>query len=149
MRLLNYVEYFNPKPTTTMAYIWYTGVTWTTIEHGLSLFASSILALKPVVQLVSSSWSSLASTLSSSKKSGRDTPGAGGVLKPSDWTYTTAGTELGSIGVPKDVSVNTERRQEGQRLHAPLYTAEITGSHDSHSGLVEGLKARSEAGNIV
>lgn len=132
-------------------------MTWASAEHGLSLFAASILALKPVVQLVSKSWTSLTGSLGSDSKrsTGRDTPGiggGGGLLKPSDYgTYTPGGTELGSIGVRRDVYVDTSRRREGERMRGPLYTAEVNGSHGSQRGLVggAGLQSVLEAGKFM
>lgn len=150
LRLRNYVEYFNPTSTTTLPHIWYTGVTWATTEHGLSLFAASILALKPVVQVVSRSWSSLSSSLNSSGR--KKVSGSGEsdrVLKNSDWTFTPDGTELGNIGVRTEISVDAKYKGQG-RLQAPTYSAAAyNGSHDSHQSLVEGLTTRTGSKSLV
>lgn len=139
-RLLVFVEYFNSTPPTFTAHFWYTNGTWASTEHGLSLFASSILALKPVVHLVSKSWTNLISGLGGSKKStGRDTPGEGGALKLSNWTYSHPGTDLESIG-----SI-----QEGDRRHSPFYAAKFNGSNDSQRDLVRGAGSYSGAEKFV
>lgn len=113
LRLRDFIEYFNPTPTTTKSHIWYTGITWAMVEHGLSIFAASILALKPVVQVVSKSLTSLSSSLSSSsRKKASSSNASGGLLKNSGWTATPEGTELGSVvGVRTKVSANP--RYEG------------------------------------
>lgn len=111
LRLCDNVESFNPTPTTTMSHTWYTGITWAMVEHGLSLFAASILALKPVVHLVSRSLSSLSSSLNSNsrkKASGKDA--SGGLLKNSDWTASPEGTELGNIGIQTKITANAKYR---------------------------------------
>lgn len=150
LRLLNYIEYFNPTPTTTLQHIWYTGVTWAVTEHGLSLFAASILALKPVVQVVSRSWSSLSSSLNSSNRKKASGSGESDrVFKNSDWGMTPDGTELGEIGVRTEISV--EAKYKGRdRLQAPMYAAAAyNGSHDSQRNLVQGMETRADAGRLV
>lgn len=142
MRLQTYVEYYHPSPRSSVQETWYTGITWAIAEHGLSLFATSILALKPVVHLVSSSWTSLASSFSSlhSKRSaGRPTPDAGSVLRGPSWTHTLEETELGSsttlavVAVP--VVLESEACREGGRLQVP-YVGERTGSRESQRALL-------------
>lgn len=120
-----------------MPHIWYTGVTWATTEHGLSLFAASILALKPVVQVVSRSWSSLSSSLNSSnRKKASGTGESDRVLKNPDWTYTPDGTELGTMGVRTEISADTKYKGQA-RLQDPIYaTAAYSGSHESRKSLV-------------
>lgn len=150
LRLQTYVESYNPTPQSTMLQTWYTGVTWAMAEHGLSLFATSILALKPVVHLVSKSWTSLASSFSSfnsKKSSGRGTPDVGGVLSGPNWRHTLEGTELESIATRNDTTVRSNGSLEGERLHAALYTAELNGSRESHKALMS--RAQSVAGNSV
>lgn len=133
-----------------MSHIWYTGVTWATVEHGLSLFASSILALKPVVQVVSRSWSSLSSSLSSSnRKKVSSSGGSGGIFKNSDWTVTPEGTELGNIGVRTEISTDLKYKSP-DRLQSPLYMSTAhNGSHGSHRALVAGGNAPGDASDIV
>lgn len=150
LRLRNYVEYFNPTPTTTLPHIWYTGVTWATTEHGLSLFAASILALKPVVQVVSRSWSSLSSSLNSSNRKKASASGVSDrAFNNSDWVFTPADTELGTIGVRTDISVDAKNTgQDG--LEAPLYAAAAyNGSHVSHKSLVDGSEIRADVKTLV
>lgn len=150
LRLRNYVEHFNPTPTTTKQHLWYTGVTWATTEHGLSLFAASILALKPVVQLVSRSWSSLSSSLSSSnRKMPSGGSASGGGFKNSNWALTPEGTELRDIGVRTEVSVDTKSKAQ-DRLQPPVYTAAAyNASQESFKRLVEGGKTSSRARDLV
>lgn len=150
LRLRNYVEYFNPTSTTTMQHIWYTGVTWATTEHGLSLFAASILALKPVVHVVSRSWSSLSSSLLSSNRKRTSGSGASGrIFKNSDWFFTPDGTELGNIGVQTEISVDAKSKAQ-DRLQEPVFAATAyNGSHESHKRLVEGSKAVLDAKTSV
>lgn len=133
-----------------MPQIWYTGVTWATTEHGLSLFAASILALKPVVQVVSRSWSSLSSSLNSGNRKKVSTSGASDRgFNNSNWIFTPADTELGSIGVRTDISVDAKSTGH-DGMEASMFAAvAYNGSHESHKNLVDGLQTRADAKTLV
>lgn len=117
------------------------------VEHGLSLFAASILALKPVVQVVSRSWSSLSSSLGSGNRKKASGSGASrGALENSDWTFTPEDTELGYVDARTDISVDAKHKGQGRPgSQPPMYTAvAYGGSQESHMGLVAGANTRSD-----
>lgn len=87
----------------------YQAMIWSTVEHGLSIFASSLLALRPLMRLVPHGWTALLSTFHnrgsmrpSGQGSSRQTP------KKSSWSNTMESNELASFGVNSSVSFRTE-----------------------------------------
>ncbi|KAJ4388899.1 hypothetical protein N0V93_006360 [Gnomoniopsis smithogilvyi] len=47
MKLKVYIEFYNPGPDTQIIILWYQSMIWAVAEHGLSLFAATILAVRP------------------------------------------------------------------------------------------------------
>lgn len=149
MKLQVHYETFHPRDNDSVS-TWYLAMIWAITEHGLSIFASSVLALRPLTRFVSRSWASLSSTLyggsskdTTGKSSGQGTSSR--VSKKSGWSEPTESNELGSIGVRNEVSVHSEYTAEGQ-AQQPLYLAEAyNGSSESHKRLVE-AKAHEDVG---
>lgn len=136
LKLEVYVEAYHPTATTDPVALWYRGLIWALAEHGLSLFASSILALRPLSRYVSRGWSSLGNTLhgSGSGKSGDSSD-----LGVQSWL--SKATEMNAIGVRNDVSVYSEDNASESLTH-PLYVAEVYNeSHESHRKLLGGKRA--------
>ncbi|KAI7782488.1 hypothetical protein LA080_013488 [Diaporthe eres] len=140
MKLQVHYETFHPRDNNSVT-TWYLAMIWAITEHGLSIFASSVLALRPLTRFVSKSWASLSSTLYGSgsskdaKSSGQGTSSR--VSKKSNWTEPTESNELGNIGVRNEVEVRSEYTAEGQ-AQQPLYLAEAyNGSSESHKRLVD------------
>lgn len=82
---------------------------WSTVEHGLSIFASSLLALRPLMRLIPKGWTALLSAFygrgsanSSGQGSSRRT------FKKLNWSTTTELNELGSAGARNSRSLGTE-----------------------------------------
>lgn len=140
MKLEVYVEAYNPTTTTDYVALWYRGVIWAFSEHGLSLFASSILALRPMTRYISRGFTALTSTLYGSSKSSKSSDGGPHSLlsKGSDRSKKSESAEMNTIGVRNDVSVYSEYNISGSLKH-PVYSAEAYNeSHESHERLVEG-----------
>lgn len=86
---------------------------WSATEHGLSIFASSVLALRPLIKLIPKGWTTLLSTFGrsgSAKSSGQGS--SGHASKKSNWSDPTDSNELGNIGVQNAISVRTEYKVE-------------------------------------
>ncbi|KAG8157316.1 hypothetical protein KVR01_012700 [Diaporthe batatas] len=109
----------------------YKAMIWSIVEHGLSIFASSVLALRPLIRWVSSGWATLSSTLYGSS-SGSAKPSVQNssrhILQEPHWSRATETNELSSIGVRNEVSIRTEHTTEcPYHLQTPLYLAEAYG----------------------
>lgn len=147
MKLQVHYETFHPRDNDSVS-TWYLAMIWAITEHGLSIFASSVLALRPLTRFVSRGWASISSTLyggssKDAKSSGQGTSSR--VSKKSNWSQPTESNELGTIGVRNEVSVRSEYTAEGHSQQ-PLYLAEAyNGSSDSHKRLVE-TKAHEDVG---
>lgn len=146
MKLQIFVKLFHATSATEFERLWYQGLIWTVCEHGLSLFAASIIAIRPFFTFVSKSWTSLSSSLNSSGS--KDTAGratSSHVSKNSNMC-SPAGTELGTIGVRSDFEVRSEYNVEnGSRNHA--YT--VDAYNESSRMLVKESKGTLEPGNVV
>lgn len=82
---------------------------WSAVEHGLSIFASSVLALRPLIRLISREWTNLLSTLyrtGSAKSMGQGSSRQSS--KKSQWSDSVKSNEPGSIGSQNTISVRTE-----------------------------------------
>lgn len=53
MKLTVYIDLFHPTPSTSYQDLWYKSLIWAVTEHGLSLFAASVLAVRPFFTYVS------------------------------------------------------------------------------------------------
>ena len=87
----------------------YQAMIWSAVEHGLSIFASSLLALRPLIRLVPKGWTNIFSTFSGGGSA--DPSGQGSsrrTIKKSNWSSVIESNELGSIGVQNSISVRTE-----------------------------------------
>ncbi|ROW01203.1 hypothetical protein VSDG_02712 [Cytospora chrysosperma] len=114
MKLEVYVEAYHPTATTDYIALWYRGVIWAFSEHGLSLFASSILALRPITKYISRGFMALTSTLYGSSKGSKSSDGEPHSLlsKGSDRSKKSESAEMNTIGVRNDVSVYTSHVKE-------------------------------------
>ncbi|KUI63764.1 hypothetical protein VM1G_10480 [Cytospora mali] len=144
MKLEVYVDYYNPTATTDGGALWYRGVIWAFSEHGLSLFASSILALRPLTKYISRGWASLSSTLYGSNKSknssGRGTQSV--LSKDPNRSRSHESAEMHTIGVRNDVSVYTEYNVANHMKH-PVYVAEAYNErNESQKKLIDGKMGR-------
>lgn len=162
MKLVVYVRLYNHPSDETRHALEYQTQIWSVTEHGLSLFAASILALKPVYNYISKSWTRLSMSLSegvfSSSSSGahkfddssrRTSSGTGRGSKVDKrgmnrnnknlWSVDTeaTSTELGTvIDVRSDVEVRSEENVDQLKNHAYIVDA----YNDSQRRLVDGGK---------
>lgn len=140
MKLEVYVEAYHPTATTDPVALWYRGVIWAFSEHGLSLFASSILALRPLSRYISKGWTSFTSTLYGSSSRSRNSSDFGGqswLSKDSSRSKKPESAEMNTIGVRNDVSVYSEYNVADSLTH-PVYVAEAYNeSHESQKRLFE------------
>lgn len=139
MKLQVHYETFHPRGNDDLT-IWYLTMIWAFTEHGLSIFASSVLALRPLARMVSKGWQSISSSFYGGGSKGAKSSGQGTssrVSKKTNWSEPTESNELGTIGVRNEVSVHSEYTAEGH-AQEPLYLAEAyNGSSESHKRLVE------------
>lgn len=136
MKLEVYVEIYHTTAPLDNVATWYRCVTWALTEHGLSLFAASILALRPLTKYVSKGWVSVSNTLyGSSRNSKRSDRGTQSWLSDAPES-----SEMNVIGVRNDVSVYTEYNV-ADRMRHPMYVAEAYNeSRESQKRLVDGRK---------
>jgi hypothetical protein len=101
---------------------------WSAVEHGLSIFASSLLALRPVMRLIPKGWKTLLSTFygrGSANSSGQSSSWP--TSKKPDRSNTTESNELGRIGIHNSVTVSSEYTLDFP-IQGPEYHAEVRGS---------------------
>lgn len=63
-KLLVVIELYHPGPTTDYRELWARGNKWATVEHGMSLFAASVLAVGPIFAPVVQGWTSFSASIS-------------------------------------------------------------------------------------
>lgn len=79
---------------------------WSIVEHGLSIFASSVLALRPMIKLIPKRWTTLLSSLykgGSAKSSGQGS--STHTPRKSNWSDPTESNELAGVGARNGISV--------------------------------------------
>lgn len=106
----------------------YEAMLWSTVEHGLSIFASSLLALRPLMRLIPKGWMAFLSTISGSGgANSSDQSSSRRITKKPNWSNTTQSNELGRIGVQNSITVRSEYALD---CHAqkPAYHAEVRSS---------------------
>ncbi|KAI7779049.1 hypothetical protein LA080_001395 [Diaporthe eres] len=100
---------FDPDPPPGHYARAYRVMIWSAVEHGLSIFASSVLALRPLIKLVPKGWTTLLGTIyrsGSAKSSGQGS--SGHTPKKSNWSDPTDSPELGSVGNQNAISIRCE-----------------------------------------
>ncbi|KAF3771102.1 hypothetical protein M406DRAFT_326501 [Cryphonectria parasitica EP155] len=127
MKLHYYIIWYRPTPTTDFAAISLQTNIWAVTEHGLSLFAASILAIKPFFTYMSKSLYGTIHGGDSSHKndlSGRSNS-LGAASKPLAWPDAAeSAAEMGVIGVRNEVEVRSIYDVEGD-LRNPAYTVDV------------------------
>lgn len=101
---------------------------WSTVEHGSSIFASSLLALRPLMRLIPKGWTKLFSAFYGSGSANASGQGSSWPSsKKPDWSNTIESNKLGRIDVHNSVTVRSEYTLD---CHAqkPGYHAEVRGS---------------------
>lgn len=148
MKLVLFVKMYHDNYPTQYSFAYRTQI-WAVTEHGLSLFAASILALKPVYNYLSKSWTRLSSSLSgnlaSTKEDASRASSSGALSRASKrknhWSHDTTTTEMGTIDVRNDVEVRSEDNVD--QLKHPAYV--VDAYNDSQRRLVvEGGKLSHE-----
>lgn len=117
----------------------YKAMLWSTVEHGLSIFASSLLALRPLMRLVPKGWQTLVDSLyGSSKATSSGQSSTLPISKKSNWSNANESNELGRIGVHNSVTVRSETPDCNALNSKTGYHAEVRGSSfESSNRLVE------------
>lgn len=72
MKLIVVDQYFRARPAFDYRYLWQRGVKWGTVEHGLSIFAASVLAIRPIFEPVAQRWSAFSDGVSRRCSTRRD-----------------------------------------------------------------------------
>ncbi|KAK2596285.1 hypothetical protein N8I77_013181 [Diaporthe amygdali] len=116
----------------------YQAMIWSTVEHGLSTFGSSVLALRPLLKFISKGWADLSSNLYSSgslswgHKSSRHTS------RESNTSDPIGLSELGKVSVRNEVSIRNLGMAECH-LQQPVYLAKAyTGTSGTYNRLIDG-----------
>jgi hypothetical protein len=130
MKLQVYIDYYNATADTDLMKLWYQSMIWAVTEHGLSLFAASILAIRPFFTYIFKSYTAFSSRYGygSSRKSMSTIARAS---HASSKTGTSA-IELGRIGVRSDIDVRSE--YGGSR--SPAYKADAYGDGQSAKAML-------------
>lgn len=92
----------------------YQAMIWSTVEHGLSIFASSLLALRPLMRLVPKGWTTLLGAFHSRGRANSSRQGSSRQKRRSNWINTAEWNELGSVGAKNSVSLRSEYEVDGQ-----------------------------------
>lgn len=108
MKLKVYIDMFNPTPSTNYMDLWYESLIWAVTEHGLSLFAASVLAIRPFFTYVSKGISTLSTNLSATTLGTTGKRGSSRVSGISNHTLAHESTELAGI-VTRGESAATRR----------------------------------------
>jgi hypothetical protein len=115
----------------------YQAMIWSTVEHGSSIFASSLLALRPMMRLVPKGWTKLFNTFYGSRTASSSRQGGSWpTSKMSGWSSTTQSNELGRIGVHNSITVRSEYNLDFSNAQKPYYHAEVRSSFESCNRLV-------------
>lgn len=148
MKLQVYIDFYHPTPSTDYVTLWYRSMIWAVSEHGLSLFAASVLAIRPFFTYVSKSWTTLSSSLygdaSVKNTSGRESSSR--VSRGSTWPGSPGNTELGTIGVRNEFEVRSEYDLDNNSKQ-PAYT--VDAYNESSRMLVHGNKGNHDAGGFA
>lgn len=86
---------------------------WSGVEHGLSIFGSSALALRPLIKLIPKGWTTLLSTFGRSRSAKSSGQGSSGyTTRKSNWSQPSESNELNNISFQNAISVRTEYKVE-------------------------------------
>lgn len=147
MKLRVYIALYNPTADTDFVTIWYESMIWAITEHGLSLFAASILATRPFFTFISHTYGSFSSKLgygSGSRKSVSARGTSSRVSKGSNWPGSPGSTELGRVAVRSDFDVRSEYDAE-HGLGQSVSKVDASRGGESPQVLVRGIsKVQSE-----
>lgn len=105
MKLSLYIQYYNRTSDADIVNMWYKSMIWAITEHGLSLFAASILAIRPFFTLVYQTYGSITTKMgygSGSSKSVSGTGASSRLSKVSHIPSTHKSTELGTVEARPD-----------------------------------------------
>lgn len=95
LKLAVIVDVFRVPATGKYQDLWQRAVIWSVAEHGLSLFAATILALRPICHPITKGWSSLSDTVSQLYTSSRrdswvSRPNSDGTAPTRKYSWATA-----------------------------------------------------------
>lgn len=139
MKLKVYIDWYHPTADTDFPTLWYESMIWAVTEHGLSLFAASILAIRPFFTYVSTSYTSFSSKLGYGSNGGSSRKSVSTSARTSSRATAPPSTELGQIGVRSDVDVRSE--YGGSR--SPAYRV---GAYGDDGDSAEGMLASGPSG---
>lgn len=88
MKLKIYIEFYNPGPDTKVIDLWYESMIWAVTEHGLSLFAATILAIRPFFTFAYKTYGSISSKLGYGSGSRKDSTVTGASFRMSKVSST-------------------------------------------------------------
>lgn len=64
MKLIVVDEYYRVRSESDYRHLWQRGVKWGAVEHGLSIFAASVLAIRPICEPIVRRWSVFSGSVS-------------------------------------------------------------------------------------
>lgn len=100
MKLRLYIQYYNRTSDANVVNMWYESMIWAITEHGLSLFAASILAIRPFFSLVYKTYGSITTKLGYGSGSNKSASGTGASTRFSKLSHVPSShksTELGGV----------------------------------------------------
>lgn len=105
MKLRLYIQYYNRTSDANVINMWYESMIWAITEHGLSLFAATILAIRPFFTLVYQTYGSITSKMGYGSGSSKSISGTGASSRLSKLSHiqsTHKSIELGRVGNRSD-----------------------------------------------
>lgn len=105
MKLRLYIQYYNRTSDANIVNMWYESMIWAITEHGLSLFAASILAIRPFFTLVYQTYGSITTKMGYGSGSSKSVSGTGASSRLSKLSHipsTYKSTELGRVETRPD-----------------------------------------------
>lgn len=105
MKLRLYIQYYNRTSDANNVNMWYQSMIWAITEHGLSLFAASILAIRPFFTLVYQTYGSITTKMGYGSGSSKSVSGTGASSRLSKLSHipsTHRSTELGTVETRPD-----------------------------------------------
>lgn len=122
-KLSIFIKAYHPTPSTDYQALWFQGSMWAVAEHGLSLFAASVLAVRPFFTYMLSRTMSLYGSGTRDKTTRRGT--STHISRNPSWLEAAESAELGAIGVRNEVDVRSEYGGDESDLQHPEYTVDV------------------------
>lgn len=146
MKLQVYIKLFHATPTTDIEALWYESLIWAVCEHGLSLFAATIIAVRPFFTFLTKTLTSLSSSLYGSSSKTTTSRRTSNRFSATSNVFAPGSTELRTVGVRKDFEVRNEYNVASDS-RKNVYA--VDAYHESSMMLVRDVKGKIEPGSAI